>query len=248
MWLVVIALIWVALLAPMAVRRLRDNGTERSIESFHAEHEVLSRQGYTVSPAHRLSEPDEAPRSSVGARPRLTVVHDDDTYRSLESRGSWEEWSEGYDYDRKERPPVNRYAAAYASVPRAVDDYDRHEAPLRRRTARAQRQMIFTRTALSAVVMTTLALVVGSSILVDLAIVTWVALAGYVALALYAVSQGYLHESSLGIKFARSRPLATVEPLYGEYEGGYEEDVESEFYEPAPDGQWRRDSSRYALG
>ena len=58
-----------ALLAPTVVRRFRDNGTERSIESFHAEHEVLSRQGYTVPPAHRLDEPDERESTLGGPGP-----------------------------------------------------------------------------------------------------------------------------------------------------------------------------------
>ncbi len=60
MLLIILALFWVALLAPMAIRRLRDGGAERSIQSFHAEHEVLSRQEYAVNPAHRLDQPDAA--------------------------------------------------------------------------------------------------------------------------------------------------------------------------------------------
>ncbi len=61
MLLIVLALIWVALLAPVVIRRLREGGAEKSIQSFHAEHEVLSRQDYTVIPAHRLDEPDQTP-------------------------------------------------------------------------------------------------------------------------------------------------------------------------------------------
>ena len=40
MLLIILALFWVAILAPVVVRRFRDSGTERSITSFHAEHEV----------------------------------------------------------------------------------------------------------------------------------------------------------------------------------------------------------------
>ena len=245
MLLIVIALLWVALLAPMALRRLRDRGTERSIESFHTEHEVLSRQGYAVAPAHRLSEPEPAPARAS----RLTVVHADDTYRSLESRSSWDEWSEDYDYDRYEGPaaPVNRYAHAYASVPRS-EEYERRPvpAPRARRSARAQRRLIFTSLGAAVVVMTGAAFALSSSIVVDVAIVAWVALAGYVSLALYAVSQGYLDESSLGLK-RRSRPLATVEPLYRDTEAAYGEADEYDDDESA-DATWRRGSSRYALG
>ncbi len=249
MLLIVIALLWVALLAPMAVRRLRDRGTERSIESFHTEHEVLSRQGYAVAPAHRLSEPEPEAGPATARASRLTVVHADDTYRSLESRSSWEEWAEDYDYDRYEGPaaPVNRYAHAYASVPRA-EEYERRPAPaLRaRRSARAQRRLIFTSLGAAVVVMTGAAFALSSSLVVDVAIVAWVALAGYVSLALYAVSQGYLDESSLGLR-RRSRPLATVEPFRREAEAAYADDDEFD-YDESPDASWRRGSSRYALG
>jgi hypothetical protein len=103
MLLIILALFWVALLAPVAIRRLRDAGAERSIQSFHAEHEVLSRQEYAVNPAHRLDQPDqvESPQPP-GQRSRLTVVHADDTYRSLESRSSWDEWADDYEYDDDE--------------------------------------------------------------------------------------------------------------------------------------------------
>jgi len=36
MLLLVLALVWVAILVPIAVRYFRDSGTERSIESFYA--------------------------------------------------------------------------------------------------------------------------------------------------------------------------------------------------------------------
>jgi hypothetical protein len=260
MVLVIIALLWVALLAPVAIRRLRDGRSEKSIESFHNEHEVLSRQGYTVSPAHRLSEPDVAraiadPRSS-----RLTVVHAGDTYGTLESRRSWDDWSEDYDYERHEgqdRPaPMNRYASAYASVPRDVSVYDRHEPLVRRRTMKAQRRRIITILVSAVVVMTSLALVAGSSLLIDVAILTWVAFAAYAALALYAISQGWLDEASLWTGRSRSRSMATVEPLYDDgsdedtYDDGFGASVsglrDAQYYEPESDG-WRRES-RFALG
>jgi hypothetical protein len=254
MLLVILALFWVALLAPIAVRRFRDNGTEKSIESFHAEHEVLSRQEYTVPPAHRLDVADytQPAQREVGHRPRLTVVHADDTYRSLESRDSWDEWSANYDYD-DEAPrrvtPTNRYAAAYSSVPNIPEVTSYHEPPIRRRSMRAQRKMVFGRLVLAVIVTTALALVVGYSLMVDLAVVTWVALASYVALALYALSQGYLHESSLGIRFSRDRQLATVQPLYRDDVDEYETMEESEFYDPDSGVEWRRESpARYALG
>jgi len=255
MLLVVLALFWVALLTPVVVRRFRDGGTEKSIDSFHAEHEVLSRQEYAVAPAHRLDDSNhyEQYEPEPARRPRLTVVHDDDTYRSLETRGSWDEWAEDYDYDHEDEAPrrsasTNRYAAAYSSTPSGPVVSAYREPPVRRRSMKAQRRMILTRLALAVATTTILGVATSYSILVDLAVLTWIGFAFYLALALYAVSQGYLFESSLGIRLA-SRPLATVQPLYYDTDDEYETEAESEFYDADSAGQWRRESSsRYALG
>ncbi len=262
MILVIIGLLWVILLAPMALRRLRDRGAERSIESFHAEHEVLERQGYAVAPAHRLSEEPPAP---APRRPQLTVVHADDTYRTLESRSSWEEWDRAYDYDDGEgahdwttgveygageshdgHAARNRYAAAYSSVPRGQVEV---EAPaLRRRTARAQRRMVVTRLVLVVVALSALSFVVSSSILFDLAVLSWVAAAGYVALALFAMSQGYLEPRSLGL--GRRADVADLDSHRDPYlRSAYEETpAEEEEWYDEDDSGWGRSSGRYALG
>ena len=254
MLLIILALFWVALLAPTVVRRFRENGTERSIESFHAEHQVLSRQEYTVAPAHRLDQPDLRPTSGGPdslRRPRLTVVHADDTYGSLESRNSWDEWSEDYDYDdgpRTRQAPANRYAAAYSSVPRASTVRHEYQPQVRRRSMRSQRRMMFSRLVLGAVVMTVLGIVTGYSPVMDLALVAWVSVAAFVALALYSVSQGYLHESSLPLHLPQRRSLATVQPLYDEYPEQYEDEFRSEFYEPDSDVRWQREPQSRAFG
>ena len=255
MLLVVLALFWVALLTPVVVRRFRDGGTEKSIDSFHAEHEVLSRQEYAVAPAHRLDDSDryESHEPETARRPRLTIVHDDDTYRSLETRGSWDEWAEDYDYDDQDEVPrrsvsANRYAAAYSATPSGPVGSSYREPPVRR-SMKAQRRMILTRLALAVATTTILGVATSYSILVDLAVLTWIGFAVYLALALYAVSQGYLFESSLGIRLASARPMATVQPLYYDDDDEYETEAESEFYDADSAGQWRRESSsHYALG
>jgi hypothetical protein len=257
MLLIVIALIWVALLAPVVIRRLREGGSEKSIQSFHAEHEVLSRQDYTVAPAHRLDVPDEAPVRDYGAdrRPRLTVVHPDDTFADLASRTTWDEWSEDYDYD--EAPPAsastNHYARAYSSHPSDVNVTSAYEPPLRRRRSmRAQRRIMFSRLVAGAVVLTIIAFFSGYSPLVDVAALSWFAVVVFVALALYAVSQGYLSNASLPLRLPQRRPLAPVEPLYQDRYDGYasfEDELDAEFYEPNAGVVWEREPERRrALG
>ncbi|MHB8826615.1 MAG: hypothetical protein ACYC5Z_03005 [Acidimicrobiales bacterium] len=269
MILVILALAWIAFLAPVAVRKIRDMGSDRSIDHFHAEHEVLSRQGYAVEPAYRLDEfapaeypPEPVRRAPVAVarpvRPRLTVVKDDDTYRSLESRRSWEEWSEDYDYDRTETfRPVreNRYASAYSAVPRELPLETRHEPVRVARSMRRRRRVMITRLALATFVITAAALVSGISLVFDLAVVTWLADVCYLALALFALSQGYLSEASVGL--GRSRHLAPVEPLYrdddedgrGHAAGGYERYERHEDYDHAAGSGWAHATSpRYALG
>ena len=260
MLLIILALFWVALLTPVVVRRLREGGAERSIDSFHAEHDVLSRQDYTVIPVHRLDEPDQSPvqQRASERRPRLTVVHPEDTFGTLESRSSWDEWSEDYEYEYEFEEPAyestiaetNHYARAYSAHPRNADVTIEYQEPLRRRSMRAQRRIMFSRLVLAAVVLTFIAFFVGS-VVVDLAALAWFSVVVYVALALYAVSQGYLSDSSLRL---RRRQLATVKPLYREEPDDYDEDdledeVVEEFYEPAAVVYWDREPERRrALG
>ena len=262
MLLIILALVWIALLAPMVVKRIRENSSDRSIQSFHTEHQVLSRQEYTVPPAHRLDQTDqfESRSSGSGHRPRLTVVHDDDTYRSLESRGTWDEWSRDYDYDHDDNvvsrreafarndASMNRYAAAYSSVQRDPVVHVDYQGPLRRRSMRNRRRVVLTRLVLSAVVLSVAAFVTGYSVITDLAIVAWVGVVGFIGAAIFAVSQGMLPTSSLPLRVPQRRELTTIQPLYEEPAYQYDE-FASEFYEPDSDVRWRRESqSRRALG
>jgi hypothetical protein len=253
MLLIVLALFWLALLTPVVVRRLRDGGPERSIQSFHAEHEVLSRQEYAVNPAHRLDRPDEAesgPRDP-GRRSRLTVVHADDTYRSLESRSSWDEWSADYEYDEpaRERESMNRYAAAYSSAPNETTISRSYDALIRRRSMKSRRQMMFVRLLLVSAVLTILAFTVSYGLILDLAVASWVCIVSYVALALYAVSQGYLSEASLPLRLPQPRQLASVQRLYDAVSPRYDEEFESEYEEDDDEDGWQRQPQpRRALG
>jgi hypothetical protein len=215
---------------------------------------MLSRQEYAVPPAHRLDpEPHDEVLQGLESRPRLTVVHENDTYRSLETRSSWDEWEDDYDYDGDEphvdrAEPVNRYVTAYSSVPNEHEVREvrnSYQAPTRRASMKTRRQAVFLLLAASAVALSGLSFVVGYSLLEDLALLAWMGLIFYVALALFAVSQGFLYESSLPIRIPQARELATIEPLYDEDV----EEFDSEFYDANDESEWRRESpSRYAVG
>jgi hypothetical protein len=248
--LIILGIFWVAILVPVAVKRFRDNGTEKSIHSFHAEHEMLSRQEYAVAPAHRLDAPDQEMTGRLPSqRPRLTVVHADDTYRSLEARNSWDEWDSDYDYDREDEAShsnelANRYVSAYSSVPNERDVTNSLTAQRGAMSMKARRQLYFLTLVAATVVLTGFGFVMGYSFVEDLAVLGWVFVLCYVALALFAVSQGYLYESSLPIRIPEGRRLATVEPIYVD-----EEYDDEEFYDAQAQGEWRREStSRYAVG
>lgn len=248
---IILALFWLAILSPVVVRRFRDHGTERSIESFHAEHEVLSRQEYSVPPAHRLGHRETSiPRGvDQAGRPRLTVVQANDTYRSLESRGSWQEWSQDYDFDREvshphREIPTNRYVAAYSSVPRPYEQSAHDYSSIRIRSMKDRRKRIFLSLAGSAIALALLVFALGSALLEDLAVLAWCLLGGYIALAFYAVSQDYVSLTTP----TRARSERT------DFIGGtiYQQDspeFESEYYDPDADVQWTRESpSHYAVG
>ncbi len=249
MLLIFLALLWLALLTPIVVRKVREVRSERSIESFHTEHEILSRQGYAVAPVHRLDEYEyEEPPAPVATRaassyaprrPRLTLVHPEDTYRTLESRGTWEEWSEDYDFDRDGGARVGRYgaprpsaravsrpSARAASRPSSASPYARaysgfptdaslayDEAPLRTST-RVQRRRISVGLLGSALFFSALAYVTSISLVADLAYLAWLLVVGYVALALFALSQGYLTVGRVGTRRAYPTPVADARDDY----------------------------------
>lgn len=273
----IVALFWLAILAPWAVVKFRNSRVEKSIDHFHAEHEVLSRQGYSVTPARRLDdaylyeeqayEPEhEADRS----RPRLTVVKDDDTYSSLESRTSWDDWERDYDYDQPRTASVtsgtrgfaqHRYAA-YASAPVGdVDPTPSNYAPTSSYapvspyataplgvSMRVRRNRIFASLSASAVLTTGVNFLVGLSLVQYLAVLSWIGLVLYVATALFAISQGYLEVSSLiGRRTTRAySPLEqSLDDEYVSDEAYYEEEA---YEDLSSTDEWRRERRRFALG
>jgi hypothetical protein len=132
-------------------------------------------------------------------------VHAGDTYRSLESRTSWDEWADDYDYDRDEETSAtesaNRYVSAYSSVPNDQEVRDAYDAPSAAwRHDEGATHDIVRGPSRRRAVFSGAYLLVGGSLIEDLAILAWVGLTCYVALALFAVSQGFLYESSLPLR------------------------------------------------
>jgi hypothetical protein len=267
----IVALFWLVILAPWAVVKFRNSRSEKSIDHFHAEHEVLSRQGYSVAPARRLDdaylyeeqayEPEHEPARS---RPRLTVVQDDDTYSSLESRTSWDEWERDYDYDQPRmvgarggsHALVQHRYAAYASAPSAPAArghggyepvYGYGDAPLGA-SMRVRRNRIFASLGLSALVTTGLNFLIGLSLLQSLAILSWTALLFDVAAALFAISQGYLEVTSLlGRRVTRAFSSHQDDAVDTAYQDE-DYDEEAAWETAVADDRWRREPRRYALG
>jgi len=109
--------------------------------------------------------------------------------------------------------------------------------------------MMFVRLLLASAVLSILAFTLSYSLVMDLAVASWVCIVTYVALALYSVSQGYLNESSLPLRLPQPRKLASVQRLYDVVAPRYDDQYESEYDEDEEDDGWRRQAQpRRALG
>ena len=249
MLLLVLALVWVAILVPIAVRYFRDSGTERSIESFYAEREMLSRQEHFVPPEHydERPEPPAMTQPDRARRPHLTVVHPNDTVGTLQARGTWDDWSRDYDYEsdadvQRQRRDMNRYAAAYASVPgdRFGSSYN---VPYEDRGAmRLRRRRIFVTLLVLCLAFTALTFVSKSPALVNAAVAVWAALLSFVVLALVSLGLGYMGASNV--------PETYVDAVYEPAVPFSSRDDDYDVYgEVASEPQWRRDAvPRRAFG
>ena len=246
--LLVLALLWVAILVPIAVRYFRESGTERSIESFYAEREMLSRQEHALAAEHRYERPEPPPNyePEQPRRPHLTVVHPNDTLGTLQARGTWDDWSRDYDYDggdvQGHRHEMNRYAAAYASTPGdgfanaygvSYDD---------RGLMRVRRRRIFVTLLLLCLVFTGLTFVSKTPAVQDAAVGAWAALVSFVVLALVSLGLGYMGASNVRDDFVD-------EPEYGrEVRSSRRENDYGDFGDVAYQQQWRDAAPRRALG
>jgi hypothetical protein len=252
MLVLVLALFWVAILIPVVVRYFRDSGTERSIESFYAEREMLSRQERAAPSEDYYQRPSVAPvaERDLPGRPRLTVVHPGDTLGTLQARGSWDDWSRDNDYEEgrsagQSMREKNRYAAAYSSVP--GDGFGSgYNAPYDElSTMRVRRRRIFVSLLVMCLLVTALTFLSSSPTLVDAAVVAWAALLGFVVLALVSLGLGYMGAPALdGDRTSTSR-FSPMKPLYPDDFASFDEDEDDSNEER----QWQRETvPRRAFG
>ena len=137
----VLLVMWVVLLAPVALRKVRSATSDRSISSFHQSLRTLEGSGsQTIAPAHRLDFEEDhfanqppvipvAPRSPIQPGPQLVLLQSDGQGGSAMTQNyqDSEQWDDGYadDYLYEETP---QFASHYPA-----DPYARREAALRRR-------------------------------------------------------------------------------------------------------------------
>jgi hypothetical protein len=272
MTLLIVAIFWLLLFGLLGFRWTKQNRHERSIDDFQVEHKALRSQGYRVAPARMLE--DEQPLDDVmpkAARPRLRVVRDTDTSATLAADGSWDEWSRDYEFEapvaHQSAEPVvakaavtptvptsrNRYAA-YAVAPTATTMIAPPEPPLRRVSMQQRRQRITVALVGGGLFFSVVNLLAGITMVQDLAIIDWVCFGLYAALAFYAVSQGYLEASSLGLHaFAKlsgvrlpSLPARQRRPRLVAVATEPVANESDEFFDA--DETWERESAAVAFG
>jgi hypothetical protein len=221
MLILILIAVWIAILAPVAVRRFRDRDTDRSIVSFHKRMAKLGDRGEPiVEPAHRLESPRPEMDYAVGPAyaaapaprgvpaPLLRVVPEGASQGDLDRQLSWDDWSRQYldeeDYQMATRyadepaahlaaPPQMSHAraVAYSHVPTAPSLTAR--APVS--TARAQRvrrRQILIAIVGTAVVSTLLSIVSGLWLFELLAFASWIGLVVFLGLMYYAMSLGMI--------------------------------------------------------
>jgi hypothetical protein len=210
MYIVILAVIWIAVLSPIIIRRLRDQDTDRSIVNFHERMARLGGQNPPlVAPAHRLDVSDETPPRELleyevnppTRAPHLRVVPVNATRTQIEQEMSWDEWSIAYSDDPFEQSsPVrsavshaNPRAAAYSRVPAGtVSVAAPTSSPYGSRTQRMRRRNTLLSLIAAVVVSTASAAFLGSTVVEIAAMVSWFALLSFLGLMYYAMTTGLI--------------------------------------------------------
>jgi len=270
MLVLILIAVWIAILAPVAVRRLRDRDTDRSILSFHERMAKLGDRGQPiVEPAHRLetrpatvagtaaqSYSDPEPYVAPTGLPRLRIVPDGATTADLNRDMSWDEWSNQF-LDEPEpvaptasEAPYQR-AAAYSHVPSAPPLTSRTPVTTVR-AQRVRRRQVLLSILGTAVVSTLMALIVGFWLIEFVAFASWFGLLIYLGLMYYAMSIGMIESSPRARGVRLVNPRTTARTVDVETRRPYEDVVYNEFddaYESQPSTQFQYvsdDDDRYA--
>ena len=275
MLLLVLALFWVALLAPVAIRRFRDGGGEKSIQS-------LSRRARGPEPPGLRGRPRLIVLISLmrrlfkhrptARRPHLRVVHSDDTVHTLDARSTWDEWARTTT-TTKATPTGNH--SERVSRPTEPESLRARRTPLTAETnrrcsehyARRLRDRPITVRAASPPSMTQLLFARRPTLRDDgdrvrLGCVNrhrprrpgMVCVVLFVALALYAVSQGYLSEPTLNAAPAPASPVTLASSPYTDVTTRRRQRVLTTTTElairvlraPSPTRSWQREPSAAA--
>ena len=88
--LILVAALWIAVLAPRAWRRIAESGGVGSVDHFHHQLELLEHAGpKLVRPAYRLrsGEAGAGPTTSVSSRPKLVLLRAVDDERAADIDG-----------------------------------------------------------------------------------------------------------------------------------------------------------------
>ncbi len=252
MVIAVIVIVWIVVLTPIAIRRLRDHDTDRSIVNFH---EHMARLGNgtppLVTPAHRLDVSDETPPREVREyemnpptrAPQLRVVPVGATVRDVEQELSWEEWSLAHSDEpheaarprRELRESTNHRAAAYAQVPTATAVLAPPVATASSfgsRSQRARRRRSLLTLATSVVISSVMAFFLSSTLIDAWALVSWVALASFLGLMYYAMSSGLMKSSTRASQASRVRlvsPRREQVVTYNEFDLAFDPSEDDEF-------------------
>jgi hypothetical protein len=244
--LIILAL-WVALLAPGAVKWVRHHQRATSIASFHRQLRLLEHSGPKLfEPAYRLGGQDEAeterdaPRVPAAA-PRLVLVHSshkestmryDDRYEGRYEEpydaplGSPEAWDDPWQRGADPREPVAR-SSRTVRVPYEYEEEEELEgfSVLSADQARVRRTRIIAGLTVAIAGTFFIGLVSGITVLWALTVLALVALGCFLALMYYASNTGMYGQGGYASITPVARAVVPVETGYAQdYDDGWESD------------------------
>lgn len=189
----ILVVLWVVVLTPAVVRRLREHSSSESIDSFHHSLHLLERTGpKLIPPAYRLESAFASQGlatgqsgypsvSSAPGRPNLVLLKPDDGSEGDRPDDQVVDEVSGEHYQRVELPPLVETGPEHPWLAQRSEDYRRQQGRRRRREVVAGLTATFLVTGL-------LGIAHQFRLLWVLTALSGLVLAAYVALSLYARS------------------------------------------------------------